>query len=100
MDLTFSDQDAKFRAEVRDFLENSLPPELKYKLQNGIEMQREDVVGWHKVLYDRGWVAPSWPKERSLHQKIGRTHMMQARFQKIFQSILMPSMIQILEEIK
>lgn len=63
MDLTFSDQDAKFRAEVRDFLENSLPPELKYKLQNGIEMQREDVVGWHKVLYDRGWVAPNWPKE-------------------------------------
>ena len=52
MDLTFSDQDAKFRAEVRDFLENSLPPELKFKLQNGIEMQREDVVGWHKVLYD------------------------------------------------
>ena len=63
MDLTFSDQDAKFRAEVREFLENSLPPELKYKLQNGIEIQREDVVGWHKILYDKGWVAPNWPKE-------------------------------------
>ena len=63
MDLTFSDQDAKFRTEVREFLENSLPPELKYKLQNGIEIQREDVVGWHKILYDKGWVAPNWPKE-------------------------------------
>ena len=38
MDLKFSDQDANFRAEVREFLENSLPPELQYKLQNGIEM--------------------------------------------------------------
>ncbi len=63
MDLTFGDQDAAFRAEVREFLASSTPPDLKYKVRNGIEMQREDVVGWHKVLYDRGWVAPSWPKE-------------------------------------
>ncbi len=63
MDLTFSPEDGAFRAEVRAYLAEATPPELKYKVENGIEMQRDDVVGWHKTLYRKGWVAPNWPKE-------------------------------------
>ncbi|MBL6953457.1 MAG: acyl-CoA dehydrogenase family protein [Alphaproteobacteria bacterium] len=62
MDMTFSADDAAFRTEVRRFLAEAIPAELKYKVENGIEMQREDVVGWHKILYERGWVAPNWPQ--------------------------------------
>ena len=61
MDMTFSAEDAAFRVQVREFLARATPPALKYKVENGIEMQRDDVVGWHKILYDKGWVAPNWP---------------------------------------
>ena len=63
MDMTFSAEDAAFRTEVRNYLTAAMPAELKYKVDNGIEMQREDVVAWHRILYDKGWVAPNWPKE-------------------------------------
>lgn len=63
MDAAFTAEDDLFRDEVRTYLREATPPELKYKVENGIEMQREDVVGWHKILYEKGWVAPNWPEE-------------------------------------
>ncbi|MDP6706704.1 MAG: acyl-CoA dehydrogenase family protein [Alphaproteobacteria bacterium] len=63
MDLSFSAEDAAFREAVRAFLGQAMPPELKYKVENGIEMQRDDIIGWHKILYAKGWVAPNWPEE-------------------------------------
>jgi alkylation response protein AidB-like acyl-CoA dehydrogenase len=63
MDISFSAADDAFRREVRAFLAEAIPPELRYKVENGIEMQRDDVVGWHKILYRQGWVAPNWPRE-------------------------------------
>lgn len=63
MDAAFTAEDELFRDEVRTYLREATPPELKYKVENGIEMQRDDVVGWHKILYDKGWVAPNWPEE-------------------------------------
>ena len=63
MDAAFAPEDEKFRQEVRTFLLEATPNALKYKVENGIEMQREDVVGWHKILHKQGWGAPNWPKE-------------------------------------
>lgn len=63
MDLTFAPEDAAFRQEVRRTLREVMPPELKYKVENGVELQRDDVIGWHRILYGLGWVAPNWPKE-------------------------------------
>ena len=48
MDATFSTEDDEFRQEVRAFLRDATPRELKYKVDNGIEMQREDVLSWHR----------------------------------------------------
>ncbi len=63
MDAAFTAEDEIFRDEVRTFLRDATPADLKYKVENGIEMQRDDVIGWHKILYNKGWVAPNWPKE-------------------------------------
>lgn len=63
MDISIGTEDEVFRDEVRAFLRDAIPPELKYKVENGIAMRRGDVIGWHKILYRRGWVAPNWPKE-------------------------------------
>ena len=62
MDLRFAPGDAGFRQEVRAFLSEAMPPELSYKVENGIDLKREDVLGWHRILHDKGWVAPNWPK--------------------------------------
>ena len=63
MDATFSPEDDEFRMEVRKFLRDATPPELKYKVDNAISMHREDVLTWHRILYKKGWVAPNWPEE-------------------------------------
>ncbi|MBT5664426.1 MAG: pimeloyl-CoA dehydrogenase large subunit [Rhodospirillaceae bacterium] len=63
MDAAFSAKDDEFRQDVRAFLRDATPPKLKYKVDNGIEMQREDVLSWHRILYKQGWVAPNWPEE-------------------------------------
>ncbi len=63
MDLSYSEADRAFQAEVRDFIETSFPPELKAKIANSEVMERDDYVRWHKILYQQGWVAPAWKKE-------------------------------------
>lgn len=63
MDIRFAPTDEAFRRNVREFLRTAMPADLKYKVENGIEMRRDDVVRWHKILHEKGWVAPNWPKE-------------------------------------
>ncbi len=63
MDLTYSDEERAFQAEVRNFVEEKFPAELRYKVANSEVMDRDDYVKWHKILYEQGWVAPAWPKE-------------------------------------
>ena len=63
MDIRFDAADESFRQEVRGFLAEAIPGELRYKVKNGIDFARDDVIGWHKILHARGWVAPNWPAE-------------------------------------
>ncbi len=51
MDIRFEASDEAFHQEVRAFLAGALPGELRYKVENGIELGREDVIGWHRILY-------------------------------------------------
>ena len=39
------------------------PAEIRAKMENGIKLAREDFVRWQKSLYEKGWIAPGWPKE-------------------------------------
>ncbi|NKC01538.1 MAG: acyl-CoA dehydrogenase [Pseudomonadales bacterium] len=65
MDISFSTEHEAFREEVREFLELSLTDELRQASEfcPGIFLDYEYNMAWHKVLYEKGWVAPSWPKE-------------------------------------
>ncbi len=59
----FSDDteaDRAFRAEVRDFVRDNCPPELK---RHGFRIDPPALKPWHRRLYERGWAAPHWPKE-------------------------------------
>jgi alkylation response protein AidB-like acyl-CoA dehydrogenase len=63
MDLNYSADEAAFRNEVRTWLEANIPPHLKEKVATYQELDREDLLTWHRILAKKGWVAPSWPVE-------------------------------------
>ncbi|MEQ9518690.1 MAG: acyl-CoA dehydrogenase family protein [Parvibaculum sp.] len=65
MDLALKPEDAAFREEVRAFLDENLTAEMREggRLTTSVFTEYPDNIGWHKVLHQKGWVAPSWPKE-------------------------------------
>ena len=65
MDLHFSAADAAFRDEVRAFLDENLTPELAEagSLTTSVFTDKQWNLAWQKILYKKGWVAPSWPVE-------------------------------------
>jgi len=54
-----------FRQGVRDFLALELSPELVRagELTTSVFSDFEAALKWHKILHNKGWVAPEWPKE-------------------------------------
>ena len=63
MNLDFSAEEMAFRDEVRAFIAENYPAELRRKQDAGEPLTKEDQLSWHKVLAKKGWVAPSWSKE-------------------------------------
>jgi alkylation response protein AidB-like acyl-CoA dehydrogenase len=63
MDLNYSVEELAFRDEARAWLAKNLPRELKEKVENYEHLSKEDLLRWHRILADKGWVAPAWPKE-------------------------------------
>src|ERR1700722_17976906 len=61
MDLAFSPQELAFREEVRAFIRAELPPQVRAKMESGIELTKDDYVAWQHKLNARGWLAPNWP---------------------------------------
>lgn len=61
MDTTFDE--AGFRQEVRSFVETNLDRAVRDKILRGEKLLKEEYVNWQRSLYERGWIAPSWPKE-------------------------------------
>lgn len=62
MDLSFTPEEEAFRQEVRDFLKDNLPDEVRARVRAGEEMGKDLSERWHKILYEKGWVAQNWPK--------------------------------------
>jgi len=61
MDLSFSAEDEAFRREVRAFIDAALPDDLKAKAEIDAPVAMDDTMRWHRILYQKGWVAPGWP---------------------------------------
>ena len=65
MDLQVPEQEKAFRDEVRTFLEESLTPEIREagKMVTSVFAPVKEALAWQRILNDKGWAAPHWPKE-------------------------------------
>ncbi|MGE0582655.1 MAG: acyl-CoA dehydrogenase family protein [Steroidobacteraceae bacterium] len=62
MEPGFAPGDEAFRAEVREFVHARLPPGLRHKVLAGEPLGKADYLAWHAILFERGWIAPNWPR--------------------------------------
>jgi len=63
MNVTFTADDVAFRSEVRDYFENDFPQDILEKQRKEIPLEPEDLIRWHKNIFEKGWAAPNWPVE-------------------------------------
>ncbi len=63
MDLSFTPEDLQFRDQVRSWIADAMPAPIREKANNGGSYGPDEIREWHRVLHDKGWIAPHWPKE-------------------------------------
>ncbi len=63
MDLNYSAEELAFRDDVRAWLRANLPADLREKGERYAHLSKDDLLRWHKILAQKGWVAPAWPRE-------------------------------------
>ena len=62
MELSLSREDAAFRDEVRTFIAENYPQEMRVANPE-TDLTKEQMLLWHRILHRQGWIAPLWPKE-------------------------------------
>ena len=75
MDLNYTDEDIRFRDEVRAFIDEAFTPDLQQQMsrsKNGYMSKQAHLI-WQKRLYEKGWAAPNWPAEHGGHGAHERT---------------------------
>ena len=63
MDLRFTPEENAFREEVRAFIKANLPDDIRRKMIEGRRLVKDDFVRWQRILNQKGWAVPHWPKE-------------------------------------
>ena len=61
MDLNFTPEESAFRQQVRSFMQEKLPADIRQKVLGGLIVERDDYVRWQRILHEQGWGAPGWP---------------------------------------
>ncbi|HSV77977.1 MAG TPA: acyl-CoA dehydrogenase family protein [Ramlibacter sp.] len=68
-----------FRAEVRGFLAQAIPEDIRAAVRAHCLVTRDQGMRWQRILHARGWAAPGWPRE---HGGPGWSLMQQAVFRE------------------
>jgi alkylation response protein AidB-like acyl-CoA dehydrogenase len=63
MDLAFTPEEQQFREEIRAWVRANLPADIAHKVHNALELTRDDMQRWAKILGKRGWLGFGWPKQ-------------------------------------
>lgn len=65
MQIEFGPELEAFRAEVCAFLDTAPTPEIREagRKLTSVFAPFDQVMAWHRILYEKGWAAPGWPVE-------------------------------------
>lgn len=63
MDINLTEEELAFQHEVRQFLADNYPADIRRKREQGVVLSKEEMVRWQKILNERGWFAVNWPVE-------------------------------------
>ena len=63
MDLSWSEEDERFRAELRAWIEEALPELPPEPKREDWQARRERDTTWQRMLYDAGYAGINWPSE-------------------------------------
>ncbi len=65
MDLTFSEEDFVFQKEVREWIKDNYPEEMRQRHRRSANghVDKEDHVYWQQALHKKGWAGLNWPAE-------------------------------------
>ena len=63
MDLRISEEDEKFRNELRGWLEGAVPDHGPPPARDQYQARRAYDTGWQRKLYDAGYAGITWPEE-------------------------------------
>ena len=63
MDLEFTDELRDFQHQVRAFIEERLPADIRAKVERFLALGKDDYLRWQDILAERGWLVHSWPVE-------------------------------------
>jgi alkylation response protein AidB-like acyl-CoA dehydrogenase len=62
MKLSAGERD--FQQELREFIRDKLPADIKFKVDNNLLLKKSDHVRWQKILHEhKGWHGGGWPEE-------------------------------------
>ena len=85
MNLEFTDELRDFQREVRAFIEERLPGDVRAKVERFLTLDKQDYLRWQDVLAEQGWLVYSWPVEHGgtgwspvqrylFEEEMGRAH--------------------------
>ncbi|MES2581084.1 MAG: acyl-CoA dehydrogenase family protein [Pseudomonadota bacterium] len=63
MDLAFTPEEQQFREDIRAWVGANLPADIAHKVHNALNLTRDDMQRWAKILGKKGWLGHAWPKE-------------------------------------
>ena len=63
LEALLTDDDRRFREEVRAFARDAVAPELRRRVATGDELSKHDYVEWQQQLSQRGWLTTIWPEQ-------------------------------------
>ena len=87
MDLVLTPEERAFQEEVRTFIQERLPDDVRERTWTGARMDKEGQVRWEKILNERGWIAPNWPVE---HGGTGWTPVQNYLFEEEMEAAFAP----------
>lgn len=62
MNFRLTPEQKTFREEVRAFIAERLPQDIRQRMRAGHPATKSDVVTFQRILNERGWAAPHWPR--------------------------------------